>query len=64
MKHECFIGIFGDDDCSDFVKERTLSTFLTDFSEKEVNDLLYRFDYCPICGKKIDWNELERMCEE
>lgn len=34
-----------------------------DYFDKRKNTELTRFNYCPECGKKIDWNELKRRCK-
>lgn len=39
-------------------------TTMVDFFDKRINTELTRFNYCPECGKKIDWNELKRKCKE
>lgn len=39
-------------------------TRLEDYFDKRKNTELTRFDYCPYCGKKIDWNELKRRCKD
>lgn len=38
-------------------------TPLENFFDKRTNTELTRFDYCPVCGEKIDWNELKRRCK-
>lgn len=36
------------------VKEWSLSQY----ADKRVNTDLYRFDFCPECGEKIDWKKI------
>lgn len=43
---------------------RNSPTPIEDYFDKRKNTELTRFDYCPICGKKINWNELKRRCKE
>lgn len=43
---------------------RNTPTLIEDYFDKRKNTELTRFDYCPICGKKIDWNKLKRRCKE
>lgn len=33
---------------------------LNDYCDKRKATDLTRFEYCPVCGKKIDWNEMKR----
>lgn len=39
-------------------------TPLEDFFNKRKNTELTRFNYCPVCGKKIDWNKLKRRYKD
>lgn len=39
-------------------------TRLEDYFDKRKNTELTRFDYCPVCGKKIDWNKLKMRCKD
>ena len=32
---------------------------LSDYCDKRKNTDLHRFEYCPICGKKIDWKAIK-----
>lgn len=33
---------------------------LADYSDKRKNTDLARFDFCPYCGKRIDWKAIRR----
>lgn len=33
---------------------------LKDYADKRKSTDLNRFDYCPMCGKKIDWKKMGR----
>ena len=33
---------------------------LADYGDKRKSTDLTRFEYCPACGKKIDWNKIRR----
>lgn len=33
---------------------------LSDYLDKRKNTNLYRFNYCPICGREIDWKQLRQ----
>lgn len=33
---------------------------LKDYADKRKSTNLTRFEYCPICGKKIDWKAIRR----
>lgn len=33
---------------------------LDDYCDKRKSTDLTRFNYCPVCGKKIDWKEMKR----
>lgn len=33
---------------------------LSDYLDKRKSTSLYRFNYCPICGKEIDWKQLRQ----
>lgn len=33
---------------------------LRDYADKRKSTNLTRFDYCPECGKKIDWKEIRK----
>lgn len=39
-----------------FVKEWTLK----DYGDRRKSTNLHRFDFCPECGKKIDWKAIRR----
>lgn len=43
---------------------KRVPTRLEDYFDKRKNTELTRFDYCPVCGKKIDWRELKRRCKD
>lgn len=34
---------------------------LKDYADKRKSTNLTRFDFCPMCGKKIDWKAIGRM---
>ena len=63
--HECYIGIFYDYEDTALV---TVDNYIevTSFSDQNIDQLLNnpnshfrKFDYCPICGKKLDWDEIK-----
>lgn len=68
--HECIIGVLWDSDCEqnrsqtvtiEQLKEISNKTFgnnFADFFNPFKRTTLQRFDYCPKCGKKIDWKGL------
>ena len=31
---------------------------LKDYADKRKSTNLHRFEYCPVCGKKIDWKKI------
>ena len=31
-----------------------------DYADKRIKTNLKRFDYCPVCGKKINWADIRR----
>ena len=33
---------------------------LSDYCDKRKNTDLTRFEYCPMCGKKIDWKAIKK----
>lgn len=35
---------------------------LSDYCDKRKNTDVTRFEYCPFCGKKIDWKEIKKEC--
>ena len=35
---------------------------LADYCDKRKNTDLTRFEYCPICGRKIDWKAIKIGC--
>ena len=39
-------------------KRYTLSEYL----DKRRNVNMKRFDFCPLCGKRIDWKEMRKQC--
>ena len=34
---------------------------LRDYADKRISTDLTRFDFCPYCGKKIDWKEIKKQ---
>lgn len=34
---------------------------LSDYGDKRKSTDLCRYDYCPFCGKKIDWSAIKKM---
>ena len=66
MDHEHIIGLYG---CNADIELETLKSM----SERVCYDpdsgrrwvmmeyLVERFDYCPKCGEKLGWEEIERM---
>lgn len=73
MKHECVIGMLNDyedtglvtfelvtfDELKEHIKKETDFT-VDDYCDKRKTTNLTRFECCPICGKKIDWNKMKR----
>ena len=68
--HECVIGIRYDYDNTDLVTLEDLKRHinypfrntawsLKDYCDKRKNTDLTRFDYCPYCGKKIEWKKIK-----
>lgn len=37
---------------------------LRDYGDKRKSANLHRFNYCPECGKKVDWAKIRRMDDE
>jgi hypothetical protein len=37
---------------------------LKQYGDKRINTDLTRFDFCPICGKKIDWKAIREKSEK
>ena len=35
---------------------------MRDYADKRKHTDLTRFDYCPVCGKKINWADIRRTC--
>lgn len=35
---------------------------LADYCDKRKNTDLTRFEYCPMCGRKIDWKSIKTGC--
>lgn len=35
---------------------------LADYCDKRKNTDLTRFEYCPMCGRKIDWKSIKSGC--
>ena len=33
---------------------------MRDYADKRIKTNLKRFDYCPVCGKKINWADIRR----
>nr|DAH86709.1 MAG TPA: endonuclease [Caudoviricetes sp.] len=46
---------YGEDFMNGLMKELKIK----DYFDKRKNTNLNRFNYCPYCGKKIDWKELK-----
>ncbi len=34
---------------------------LKDYADKRKSTNLYQFDFCPICGKVVDWKAIRRL---
>ena len=34
---------------------------LKDYSDRRKSTNITRFDYCPYCGEKIDWNKIHKI---
>lgn len=47
----------------DFVKGLMNKITLKDYFDKRKNTNFNKFDYCPYCGKKIDWKELKERSD-
>lgn len=53
--------IIDDDPVLRYAKElRVKEWTLKDYGDKRKSTNLRRFDFCPDCGKKIDWAEIRR----
>lgn len=37
---------------------------LRDYADKRKSTNLYRFDFCPSCGKPIDWKAIRRLTDD
>ena len=37
---------------------------MRDYADKRKLTDLTRFDYCPVCGKKINWADIRRTCDD
>lgn len=37
---------------------------MRDYADKRKLTDLTRFDYCPVCGKKINWEDIRRTCDD
>ena len=37
---------------------------MRDYADKRKLTDLTRFDYCPVCGRKINWTDIRRTCND
>ena len=67
-EHECVIGMLYDFDDTDLVTLNELleeidfqwcSYTLKDYADRRKSTNLTRFEFCPYCGKKIDWKKIK-----
>lgn len=63
----CYIGLLHDYDNTDVItleelkahiEMRTVYT-MSDYCDRRKSTDLTRFNYCPMCGKKIDWKAMK-----
>ena len=47
---------------SPYLRTKWLS--MRDYTDKRKRTDLTRFDYCPVCGKKINWADIRRAYNE
>ena len=46
------------------IKRSTSPYTLKDYCDRRKSTYLTRFEFCPYCGKKIDWNKLKSEGKE
>lgn len=74
IKHECFIGVKHNYSSTDLITlddlMRNLRAYLSkpnitqytleDYCDRRKSTNVFNFDFCPVCGKKIDWKAIKR----
>ena len=51
--------------CPEFEDDWNRPAHLREYADRRRSTRIEQFDYCPVCGKKIDWKELrKRFAEE
>lgn len=68
-EHECIIGMYFDFDDTQLVTVGELKELIeecpyrsysfNDYCDKRKSTNLTRFEFCPYCGKKIDWKKIK-----
>jgi len=68
MNKDCYIGFWQDYDNTEIITYNDLKTLsidsaysMYDFCDKRKSTCLKRFNFCPMCGKEIKWNELLKL---
>ena len=54
---DCWVGWFEEVDHSEWFTEKDLIQYIED--GKEYAEYFTAFNYCPLCGKKIDWKAIK-----
>lgn len=57
MKHNCMIGMSKSGDMSDY--DTMLWYRSPNLRYHAISQIETKFSFCPICGKTIDWSEIE-----
>lgn len=73
--HKCVIGMLHSyentelitlEELKEHIERETAASIkhynLFDYCDKRKNTDVTRFEYCPFCGKKIDWEEIKKEC--
>lgn len=62
---KCYIGVYWDYDFSELMTRKDFEDLLSrefytreQYCDKEFSTNLEKFDFCPKCGKKIDWDAI------
>lgn len=68
-EHECIIGMYFDFDDTQLVTVSELKELIEeclyhrysfeDYCDRRKSTNLTRFEFCPYCGKKIDWKKIK-----
>ena len=67
-EHECIIGMYYDYNNTSLVTVNELKKIIidwpafysfNDYCDKRKSTNLTRFEFCPYCGKKIDWKKIK-----